>query len=118
MKTRFINCFCCASLLSLFPGLVSYGQQQDKHDEQHYVHPLISGVGTQEITYHLTQKLAPEKISELKNYLEGFHAIEKAQVEGLDIKIRFKEVTTYEMIHMYIQRMEIFFIHKNERVTN
>lgn len=112
MKNRFINCLCITTTLSLFFAFTSYGQQIEKHEDGVYSNPHVTGVGSPTIVYHLTTALETTVADELTIYLESMNAITNVEVNGLDISISFKEPTTNEMIYLFIQRMEMLYIHK------
>lgn len=115
MKTRFINCLCFASLLSLFPGINGFAQQHEKHEDIVFSHPQVTGVGTPTVTYHLTKKLDPQIGEELKNYFSGLNAIVAVQLKEMEVVLQFKENTTHEMISLYINRLEMNFVYKQKQ---
>jgi hypothetical protein len=65
--------------------------------------------------YHLSEPLKANVSGELENYLESMNAITQVEINGLDISIQFKEITTHEMIYLFIQRMEMIYISKNQK---
>lgn len=46
--------------------------------------------------------------------MKSVNAITKVEISGQDISIRFKEATTHQMIYLFIQRMEMYYIYKNQ----
>lgn len=115
MKNDFINCLYITTILSLFHGFNSYGQQFEKHHDSVYVNQHVTGVGTPTVVYHLTTSLETTILDELEIYLESLNAILDVQVNGLDISIQFKENTTHEMIYLFIQRMEMLYVYRNPK---
>ncbi|MNE43959.1 hypothetical protein D3C87_00370 [compost metagenome] len=115
MKNDFINCLYITTILSLFHGFNSYGQQFEKHHDSVYVNQHVTGVGTPTVVYHLTTPLGTTILDELEIYLESMNAINDVQINGLDISIQFKENTTHEMIYLFIQRMEMLYVYRNPK---
>ncbi len=114
MNRNFIICLCFTTALFLFPAFSSYGQQVETHEDHSYANPNVSGVGSNTVVYHLNTPLKTNVLDELKNYMESLNAITKVEINGQDISIRFKEATTHQMIYLFIQRMEMYYIYKNQ----
>lgn len=116
MKKVFINSCCyITTILSLFSGSISYGQQLEKHDDHVFVNQHVTGVGTPIIVYRLTDPVEPKILDELTVYLKNMNAIRDVRIDGSDIAIQFKENTTNEMIYLFIQRMEMLYIYRNPK---
>ncbi len=115
MKPNFISCLFITAAFFLFFEIAAYGQWLERHEDNVYSNPNVSGVGTPTIVYHLTSPLQTTVLADLENYMESLDAITQVDVNGLDISIRFKEATTNQMIHLFIQRMEMLYIHKNQK---
>lgn len=113
MNKHLMICLCLLTTLSLFSAFSSYGQQIEKHEDEVYANPNVTGVGSHTVVYHLTAPLETTTLAELKNYMESLNAITQVDINGQDIAIRFKEATTHEMIHLFIQRMEMLYIYRN-----
>ncbi len=115
MKLNFINCLSFTAAFFFFSTIAVYGQQSEKHEDHVYLNPNISGVGTSTIVYHLTSPLETTILADLENYMESLEAITQVDINGQDISIRFKEATTNQMIYLFIQRMEMLYIYKNQK---
>lgn len=115
MKLNFINCLSFTAASFLFFAITAYGQQSERHEDNVYVNPNVSGVGSAIIVYHLTSPLETTILADLENYMESLDAITQVDVNGQDISIRFKEATTNQMIYLFIQRMEMLYIYRNQK---
>lgn len=113
MNKHWMICLCLLTTLSLSSAFNSYGQQVEKHEDGVFAHPNVTGVGTHTVVYHLTTPLETTTLAELKNYMESLNAITEVAINGQDISLRFKEITTNEMIHLFIQRMEMLYVYRN-----
>jgi len=113
MNTKFINCLSFTAAFFLFSTIAAYGQQFEKHEDNVYANPNVTGVGSPTIVYHLSSPLETKVLDELKNYLESMEAITQVDINGQDVSIRFKQATTNEMIYLFIQRMEMLYVYKN-----
>jgi len=115
MKPNFINCLSFTAAFFFLSAFAVYGQQSERHEDNVYSNPNVSGVGTSTIVYHLSSPLETTVLADLENYMESLDAITQVDVNGLDISIRFKEVTTNQMIYLFIQRMELLYIYRNQK---
>jgi hypothetical protein len=115
MNKQFINCLYFTAAFFFFSTLTVYGQQFEKHEDNAYVNPNVTGVGTPVIVYHLTAPLETKVLAELKDYMDSFEGITRVDTEGNQITLHFKQATTNEMIYLFIQRMEMLYIYRNSK---
>jgi hypothetical protein len=113
MNKNFINCLFLTVGVFLFSALTVYGQQSERHEDNVYANPNVSGVGSSKVVYHLNFQLETTVLDELKIYMESLSAITHVDINGQDISIQFKEATTNQMIYLFIQRMEMLYIYRN-----
>lgn len=115
MNKNFINCLYCTAAFFLFSTFSVYSQQFERHEDNVYANPNVSGLGSSTVVYHLTSSLETTVLNELENYLESLDAITQVDIKDQDIFIRFKEATTNQMIYPFIQRMEMLYIYRNQK---
>ncbi len=115
MNKNFINCLCFTTALFFFSGFTAYSQQSETHDDHEYANPNVSGVGSSTIVYHLNSPLETNVLAELESYMESLNAVAQVDVNGQDISIQFKHITTHQNIHLFIERMEMLYIYKNSK---
>jgi hypothetical protein len=117
MNKNFINCLYFTAAFFLFSGFTAYGQQFERHEDNVYANPNVSGVGSSTVVYHLNSPLETTILAELENYMESLNAITQVDVNGQDISIQFKHATTHQMIYLFIQRMEMLYVYKNSKTN-
>lgn len=115
MNKHFINCLNFTAAFFLFSAITAYGQQSERHEDNVYANPHVSGVGTPSVVYHLNTPLETNILADLENYMESLDAITQVNINGSDISIQFKEATTNQMIYPFIQRMEMLYIYRNPK---
>jgi hypothetical protein len=115
MNKNFINCLYFTAAFFLFSTFTVSGQQFERHEDNVYANPNVSGVGTSTVVYHLATQLETNVLGELEVYMESFDAITQVDINGQDISIKFKEITTNQMIYLFIQRMEMLYIYRNPK---
>ncbi len=115
MNKNFINCLCFTAAFFFFSAFTVYSQQFERHEDNVYANPNISGVGSSTIVYHLTSPLETNVLDELESYMESLNAITQVDINGQDISIQFKGATTNEMIYPFIQRMEMLYVYRNSK---
>lgn len=117
MNKNFINCLYFTAAFFFFSTFSVYGQQSERHEDNVYANPNISGVGSSTVVYHLSYPLETTVLNELENYMESLDAITQVDVNGQDISIQFKHATTHQMIYLFIQRMEMLYVYKNSKTN-
>jgi hypothetical protein len=117
MNTNFINCLFFTAALFFFSGFSAYSQQLEAHEDHVYVNPNVSGVGTSTVIYHLNAPLETNVLAELESYMESLNAIDQVDINGQDISIQFKHITTHQSIRLFIERMEMLYIYKNSKTN-
>lgn len=114
MKRNFIKSCCyITTILSLFSGSISYGQQLEKHDDSAFVNQHVTGVGTTTIVYHLDHPMSDDSRQACLEYLNNYPRILSASVSSSSVTMEFAEqIVSNEMIYLFIQRLEMNYIRK------
>ena len=117
MNKHFINCLFFTAALFLFSGFSAYGQQLEAHEDHVYANPNVSGVGTSTVVYHLNSPLETNVLAELETYMESLNAVAQVDINGPDISIQFKHITSHQSIRLFIERMEMLYVYKNSKTN-
>lgn len=117
MNKHFINCLNFTAALFFFSAFTAYSQQSETHGDHGYANPNVTGVGSSTIVYHLNSPLETNVLAELETYMESLNAISQVDINGQDISIQFKHITTHESIYLFIQRMEMLYVYKNSQTN-
>ena len=117
MNKHFINCLNFTAALFFLSAFTAYSQQLEGHEDHVHINPNVSGVGSSTIVYHLNSPLETKVLAELETYMESLNAIAQVDINGPDISIQFKHVTTHESIRLFIERMEMLYIYKNSKTN-